>query len=123
MYHGGGTHTWRGAACVGGSQDTEFPGVVARPIGSFGSHTDYHYQTLRCNVDLLKLIQLGLTFADEAGNLVEDCPTWQFNFQCDLECVVCGHVGVVACVSRAKRRLACAVVVFAPRSLVRRCAH
>lgn len=78
------------------AQDTEFPGVVARPIGSFGSHTDYHYQTLRCNVDLLKLIQLGLTFADEGGNLVEDCPTWQFNFQCDLECVW----RVVACVWR-----------------------
>lgn len=46
-------------------QDTEFPGVVARPVGSFASHTDFQYQTLRCNVDLLKIIQLGLTFSDK----------------------------------------------------------
>ena len=37
---------------------------------------------LRCNVDLLRLIQLGITFADENGELPEDCPTWQFNFRC-----------------------------------------
>ena len=67
------------------AMDTEFPGVVARPTGSFGSHTDFHYQTLRCNVDMLKVIQIGITFADATGNLVPDCPTWQFNFQCDLE--------------------------------------
>lgn len=66
-------------------QDTEFPGVVARPVGSFASHTDYHYQTLRCNVDLLKIIQLGITFADERGELADDCPTWQFNFKFNLQ--------------------------------------
>ena len=66
-------------------QDTEFPGVVARPVGSFASHTDYHYQTLRCNVDLLKIIQLGITFADENGELADDCPTWQFNFKFNLQ--------------------------------------
>ena len=38
--------------------DTEFPGVVARPIGQFTGNADYHYQTLRCNCDLLKIIQL-----------------------------------------------------------------
>jgi CCR4-NOT transcription complex subunit 7/8 len=58
-------------------QDTEFPGVVARPVGSFSSQTDYHYQTLRCNVDMLKMIQLGVTFADEAGNVADGCPTFQ----------------------------------------------
>ena len=67
------------------AQDTEFPGVVARPIGSFSSHTDYHYQTLRCNVDLLKIIQLGVTFADENGDLADDCPTFQFNFKFNLQ--------------------------------------
>ena len=30
------------------SQDTEFPGVVARPMGAFRTSSDYHYQTLRC---------------------------------------------------------------------------
>eukprot|EP00170_Pyropia_yezoensis_P008933 contig_38367_g8967 len=58
--------------------DTEFPGVVARPVGAAGS--DYQYQTLRVNVDLLKIIQLGLTFSDEAGNMPEDVQCWQFNF-------------------------------------------
>lgn len=61
-------------------QDTEFPGVVARPIGSFKTSSDYHYQTMRCNVDLLKIIQVGLTLADEEGNFPQDVTTWQFNF-------------------------------------------
>lgn len=66
------------------AMDTEFPGCVARPVGSFSSHTDFHYQTLRCNVDLLRIIQLGLTLADEDGNVVEDLPVWQFNFSFNL---------------------------------------
>ncbi|KAI8580055.1 hypothetical protein K450DRAFT_239155 [Umbelopsis ramanniana AG] len=66
------------------AMDTEFPGVVARPIGTFRTSSDYHYQTLRCNVDLLKIIQLGVTFADENGNLPENACTWQFNFRFNL---------------------------------------
>jgi len=66
------------------AMDTEFPGVVARPIGSFNSSSDYHYQTLRCNVDLLKIIQLGLTFTDGRGNVPETVCTWQFNFKFSL---------------------------------------
>ncbi|EMD40070.1 hypothetical protein CERSUDRAFT_112283 [Gelatoporia subvermispora B] len=62
------------------AMDTEFPGVVARPIGSFKTSSDYHYQTMRCNVDLLKIIQVGLTLADEDGNYPQDVSTWQFNF-------------------------------------------
>ena len=65
------------------AMDTEFPGVVARPYGTFRSHTDYQYQTLKCNVDLLRIIQLGLTFSDENGNLHERC-TWQFHFSFNL---------------------------------------
>jgi hypothetical protein len=42
-----------------------------------------HYQTLRCNVDLLKIIQLGLTFADRDGTFPATC-TWQFNFTFNL---------------------------------------
>ncbi|KAG6889812.1 hypothetical protein C0992_003927 [Termitomyces sp. T32_za158] len=61
--------------------DTEFPGVVARPIGAFKTSSDFHYQTMRCNVDLLKIIQVGVTLADEDGNLPEECSTWQFNFK------------------------------------------
>ncbi len=105
------------------AMDTEFPGVVARPVGNFKNSGEYHYQMLRrgahqsathlmmststssysaasrrcqqamrkphrcrcrCNVDMLKLIQLGLTFTDAQGNLPtcngELC-VWQFNFK------------------------------------------
>jgi len=64
--------------------DTEFPGVVARPIGSFKTSSDYHYQTMRCNVDLLRIIQVGITLADEDGNYPQDTCTWQFNFKFSL---------------------------------------
>ena len=65
-------------------QDTEFPGVVARPIGEFRSTSDYQYQLLRCNVDLLKIIQVGLTFMDENGHTPSPISTWQFNFRYNL---------------------------------------
>ena len=91
-------------------QDTEFPGVVARPMGSFRGKSDYHYQTLRTNVDLLKLIQLGITLFTEDGDTTPARPqssesgitmnmpggrkyngaatfpcTWQFNFKFSLK--------------------------------------
>lgn len=66
------------------AMDTEFPGVVARPIGEFRSTADYQYQLLRCNVDLLKIIQLGLTFLDETGKSPPGYTTWQFNFKFNL---------------------------------------
>lgn len=65
------------------AMDTEFPGVVARPNGEYGS-ADLLYQTLRCNVDLLKLIQLGMSFTDGEGNWAEECTCWQFNFKFSL---------------------------------------
>jgi len=66
------------------AMDTEFPGVVARPVGTFKDQSDFHYQTLRCNVDMLKLIQLGLTFTDARGHLAQingQFCIWQFNFR------------------------------------------
>jgi len=66
------------------AMDTEFPGVVARPIGQFRNTSEYHYQSLRVNVDILKIIQLGLTFCDEDGNFPSGACTWQFNFKFDL---------------------------------------
>jgi len=65
------------------AMDTEFPGIVVRPVSETYS-PDYHYKSLKCNVDLLKIIQLGLSFADENGNLAPGCPCWQFNFQFNL---------------------------------------
>ena len=63
--------------------DTEFPGVVARPIGEFRSTSDYQYQLLRCNVDLLKIIQLGITFMDDQGK-TPPVFCYQFNFKFNL---------------------------------------
>ncbi|KAK2196549.1 bifunctional CCR4-NOT transcription complex subunit 7-8-Pop2/Ribonuclease CAF1/Ribonuclease H superfamily/Ribonuclease H-like superfamily [Babesia duncani] len=63
------------------SIDTEFPGIVAKPTSYLD---DYNYQTVKCNVDLLKIIQLGLTFANADG-ISASCSTWQFNFKFDLQ--------------------------------------
>ena len=72
-------------------------------MGAFTTKADYHYQCLRCNVDLLKVIQLGISLFDEDGNAppanlaeipgithypnnLKTCPTsWQFNFRFSLE--------------------------------------
>ncbi|KAJ2229442.1 CCR4-NOT core DEDD RNase subunit [Coemansia sp. RSA 1722] len=66
------------------SMDTEFPGVVARPIGQFSSTSDYHYQLLRCNVDMLNIIQLGITLTDASGHPPPGVSSWQFNFRFSL---------------------------------------
>ncbi|KAF2301503.1 hypothetical protein GH714_025192 [Hevea brasiliensis] len=67
------------------AMDTEFPGIVLRSVGNFKNSNDYHYQTLKDNVDMLKLIQLGLTLSDEQGNLptfgTDKYCIWQFNFR------------------------------------------
>ena len=66
------------------AMDTEFPGVVVRPVGGYKNSPEYQYLTVKFNVDLLKLIQLGLSFTDDDGNLPiiegELC-VWQFNFR------------------------------------------
>lgn len=64
------------------SQDTEFPGIVAKPTGIVGG--DYGYQLVKVNVDLLKVVQLGITFANSSGQMPEGTSTWQFNFKFDL---------------------------------------
>ena len=66
------------------AMDTEFPGVVARPIGEFRSPAEYQYQLLKCNVDLLKIIQLGLSFLNKDGKVPQGYTTWQFNFKFNL---------------------------------------
>jgi len=89
------------------AMDTEFPGVVARPMGSFRGKSDYHYQCLRTNVDMLKVIQIGLTLFNEDGETPPARPqsgadmdlamgsrrqgtqafpcSWQFNFKFSLQ--------------------------------------
>ncbi|KAL3628187.1 putative CCR4-associated factor 1 9 [Castilleja foliolosa] len=67
------------------SMDTEFPGIVIRQQEPYSDPLD-HYQTLKSNVDALKLIQVGITLSDALGNLPDlgspDCLyIWEFNFR------------------------------------------
>lgn len=62
----------------------EIPGIVARPVGTFKLSSDYHFQTLRLNLDLLSLIQLSLCAVKISGNDVSNLVIWQFNFLYDL---------------------------------------
>jgi len=64
------------------SMDTEFPGVVYHP---YEDTKDYQYQLVKANADRLKIIQLGISLADENGNLPAGVSTWQFNFEFDLD--------------------------------------
>lgn len=75
--------------------DCKFPGIVARPIGTFKSTSEYHYQTLRSNVDILEVIQIGITITDEYGNQPPGgVATWQFNFKFDPNQDMGSHEGV-----------------------------
>lgn len=65
--------------------DTEFPGIVARPVGNDPSAPDIPYQTLKFNVDLLRIIQIGISLTDVNGEEPEGIGCWQFNFQFSLE--------------------------------------
>lgn len=63
------------------AMDTEFPGIVYQ--SSVNSREAY-YRTIKTNVDKLKLIQVGISIKDEAGNPPEGPHTWQFNLKFDL---------------------------------------
>eukprot|EP01155_Anaeramoeba_flamelloides_P011361 Anaeramoba_flamelloidesa328007_53.p1 GENE.a328007_53~~a328007_53.p1 ORF type:complete len:312 (+),score=70.91 a328007_53:3-938(+) len=66
------------------AMDTEFPGIIGKAVGKFDSLSEFRYQTLKFNVDRLKIIQLGLTFSDSEGKLPEGTCTWQFNFKFNI---------------------------------------
>ena len=63
------------------AMDTEFPGIVYQ--SSVNSREAY-YRTIKTNVDKLKLIQVGISIKDVAGNVPEGPHTWQFNLKFDL---------------------------------------
>lgn len=66
--------------------DTEFPGVVVKPTATFRTPAEFQYSMVKMNVDLLRVIQIGLTFSDENGNFPVDLPsTWQFHFAFSLD--------------------------------------
>ncbi|GJN03626.1 hypothetical protein PR202_ga21092 [Eleusine coracana subsp. coracana] len=68
------------------AMDTEFPGVVVKPVGTFRNQNELNYAILEGNVNVLKLIQLGLVLSDKSGAFPR-CGTggraciWQFNFR------------------------------------------
>ncbi|VVA91488.1 unnamed protein product [Arabis nemorensis] len=71
------------------AMDTEFPGIVCKSVTIDPSprRNEFNcYESLRTNVNMLNMIQLGLTLSDEQGNL-PTCGTnkkqcvWQFNFR------------------------------------------
>lgn len=66
------------------AMDTEFPGVVARPVGTFITTADYQYNVMQVNTQMLKIIQLGLTFMNDEGKTPVPIATWQFNFKFNL---------------------------------------
>lgn len=45
---------------------------------------DANYDNIKLNVDNLKIIQLGITLADDQGYFPENTSSWQFNFKFDL---------------------------------------
>ena len=65
--------------------DTEFPGTVFSPKAY--SKKNFYYETLRLNINSLKLIQLGITLRNKKGEYPTKYPyyTWQFNFKFDIQ--------------------------------------
>lgn len=74
------------------AMDTEFPGVVCKTVTTNANPRQNSYQSLRTNVNLLNIIQLGLTLSDEQGNhpifgTNNNNPCiWQSNFR-EFNCV------------------------------------
>ena len=64
------------------AMDTEFPGTITKPFLGFIKSKNKYFQILRRNVDLLQLIQLGISFADEKGGkiTIKECLQFNFNF-------------------------------------------
>ena len=64
--------------------DTEFPGfcITSNPDPT---QKDGAYKFIKNNVDVQKIIQIGITLADKAGNFPEGICTWQFNLKFDVK--------------------------------------
>ena len=65
------------------AMDTEFPGIIMR----LAQHDmrQWAYIEIKENVNILKLIQVGITLSDENGNKPSGVCTWQFNMRFDLD--------------------------------------
>jgi CCR4-NOT transcription complex subunit 7/8 len=42
---------------------------------------EHEYHVIKQNVDTSRIIQIGLTLADEHGRVPQGVCTWQFNFE------------------------------------------
>lgn len=60
--------------------DTEFPGVVRE--GPWTASLESQYEALRCNVGMLRPIQIGLAVAGKEGSILG---VWSFNLHFDLD--------------------------------------
>ncbi|KAK2964795.1 putative CCR4-NOT transcription complex subunit 8 [Blattamonas nauphoetae] len=60
--------------------DTEFPGVIFRPVNVTGNIS---YDRVKKNVDELTLIQIGISLSNQKGDRPSGISTWQFNFKFD----------------------------------------
>ena len=66
------------------AMDTEFPGTVNKPLEDIEKGGEVYFQILRRNVDLLQLIQLGISFANEIDGKITITESLQFNFNFNL---------------------------------------
>ncbi|TKR75915.1 hypothetical protein L596_017136 [Steinernema carpocapsae] len=68
------------------AMDTEFPGVPFKPhaFQSLKNPQEQMYRMVACNVNRLKVIQIGFAFMNEQGQLPSN-RVWQFNFHFDLD--------------------------------------
>jgi CCR4-NOT transcription complex subunit 7/8 len=66
------------------AMDTEFPGTVNKPFQVIEKVGDMYFQILRRNVDMLQLIQLGISFANEIEGKIAITESLQFNFNFNL---------------------------------------
>ena len=65
--------------------DTEFPGTVFNSKNY--SKKNFYYETLKLNINSLKLIQLGITLRNKKGEYPKKYPyyTWQFNLKFEVQ--------------------------------------
>jgi len=65
-------------------------------MGAFPFAADCTYQTLKCNIDLTKVLQIGFAFADAKGNKPKGISTWRFNFMFDVNKDLFSHESIDA---------------------------
>lgn len=70
------------------AMDTEFPGIIANRCEvdqRYYSEQECEFFLVKRNVEETKMIQIGLSIADESGATPLPTSTWQFNFRFDKE--------------------------------------